>query len=133
MNCLKLTLALAASLAVIGGVGAMVLQDGIEEIMEKGFKKGGLKQQIDTELRKDKPDWESVAKKTSELAKLCTALCKEKQPQGEADSWKKLTEALTSNVKSLNESASKKDQERAKTVMTKINGSCKECHDIHRP
>ena len=34
MTCSKLLLAIAASLAVIGGAGAMVMHDGIEEIMD---------------------------------------------------------------------------------------------------
>lgn len=133
MTCSKLLLAIAASLAVIGGAGAMVMHDGIEEIMEKGFKKGGLRHKISTEIDKDKPDWSSIEKQAQELSKLCTALCKEKQPQGDADSWKKLTEALAKNVKTLSEAAGKKDHANAKTVVAKINNSCKECHDLHRP
>ena len=133
MNWSKFTLALAASLALLGGVGAMALRDGIEGIMEKGFKKGGLRHQISAEIDKDKPNWADIEKNAQDLQKLCGELCKEKQPQGEADSWKKLTEALTKNVKTLGEAAGKKDHAGAKTIIGKINGSCKECHDIHRP
>ncbi len=133
MKWTKWMLAMCAGLAVLSGSFAMMPHEGIEEIMEKGFKKGGLRQQIGNEIDKDKPNWAEVEKKTSELSKLCTALCKEKQPQGEAESWKKLTEALAANVKSLSSAISKKDQPGAKATMTRINNSCKECHDIHRP
>lgn len=133
MKWTKWMLAMCAGLAVLSGSFAMMPHEGIEEIMEKGFKKGGIKQQIDNEIRKDQPNWSDVEKKASELSKLCTALCKEKQPQGEADSWKKLTEALAGNVKALSTAAGKKDQASAKATMARINNSCKECHDIHRP
>lgn len=133
MKRMKLTLALFASLAVFGSVGAMVMHDGIEEIMEKGFKKGGLRHKISTEIDKDNPNWSDISKQAQELSKLCAALCKEKQPQGEADSWKKLTDSLAKNVSSLSEAAGKKDHAAAKTLIAKVNNSCKECHDAHRP
>ena len=133
MTWSKLTLAISASLAILGGAGAMVLHDGIEEIMEKGFKKGGLRHKISTEIDKDKPNWAVVEKQSSELTKLCGDLGKEKPPRGEADSWKKLTDALAKNVKNLGEAAGKKDQTAAKDVIKKINNSCAECHKLHQP
>lgn len=133
MTCSKLMLAIAASLMVLSGSAAMVMHDGIEEIMEKGFKKGGLRNKISLEIDKDKPDWSAIEKNSKDFSKMCSDLCKEKQPQGEADSWKKLTEALSKSAKSLTEAAGKKDHATAKTVIAKINNSCKECHDIHRP
>lgn len=133
MNWSKSLLVLAASMFVLSGALAAVMHDGIEEIMEKGFKKGGLRHQISTEVDKDNPNWPDVEKKANDLKKLCDALCKEKQPQGEADSWKKLTEALAKNTKSLSDAAGRKDHANAKTFIAKINNSCKECHDIHRP
>ena len=133
MNWSKSLLVLAASMFVLSGIGAATLHDGIEEIMDKGFKKGGLRHQISTEVDKDKPNWPDVEKKAGELKKLCDALCKEKQPQGEAASWKKLTEELTKNVKSLGDAAGRRDLANAKSFVTKVNNSCKECHDIHRP
>lgn len=133
MNWSKSLLVLAASLFVLSGAFAAVLHDGIEEIMEKGFKKGGLRHQISTEVDKEKPNWPDVEKKAGELKKLCDALCKEKPPRGEASSWKKLTEDLAKNTKSLGDAAGRKDQANAKAFMTKINNSCKECHNRHQP
>jgi len=133
MNWSKSLLVLAASMFVLSGVGAAALYDGIEEIMEKGFKKGSLRQQIDTEVKKDSPNWPDVEKKAGELKKLCDALCKEKPPRGEADSWKALTEALNKNIKSLGDAAGRKDHANAKTIITKINNSCAECHKRHQP
>lgn len=133
MNWSKSLLVLAASMFVLSGAFAAVLHDDIEAIMKKAFKKGGLRQQINTEIDKDKPNWPEVETKTGELKKMCDALCNEKQPQGEAASWKKLTEDLAKNVKSLGDAAGRKDQANAKVFMAKVNNSCKECHDIHRP
>ena len=133
MNWSKNLLVVAAGMFVLTGIGAAALNDGIEAIMEKGFKKGGLRQQIDNEVMKDSPNWPDVEKKAGELKKLCDALCKEKPPRGEADSWKNLTEALTKNTKSLSDAAGRKDQANAKSFITKINNSCKECHNRHQP
>jgi Cytochrome C' len=133
MTWSKTLLVVAASMFVLSGIGAAVPGDGIEGIMEKGFKKGGLRQQIDNEIKKDSPNWPDVEKKAGELKKLCDALCKEKPPRGEADSWKNLTEALTKNTKSLSDAAGRKDQANAKSFIAKINNSCKECHNRHQP
>ncbi len=134
MNWSKSLLVVAASMFVLTSIGAMVLDDSpIEKIMEQGFKKGGLRQQIDNEVKKDSPNWPDVEKKANELKKLCDALCKEKPPRGEAASWKNLTEALAKNTKSLSDAAGRKDQANAKSFIAKINNSCKECHNRHQP
>lgn len=133
MKLLKLMLVALASLVLLSGVGAKAYHDGIEEIMEKGFKKGGVRHKINSEIDKDKPNWTEVQKQTKELNEMCGKLCKEKQPQGDAASWKKLTESLAKDAKTLNEAAGRRDQASAKTAIGKINGSCKECHDLHRP
>jgi cytochrome c556 len=133
MKLVKCTLAALASLIILGGVWAVIPHDVLEEIMEKGFKKGGIRHQISTEIDKDSPNWADVQKKSKDLSAMCEKMCKEKQPHGEADSWKKLTEALAKDVKNLSAAADKKDLANAKASITKINGSCKECHDAHRP
>jgi cytochrome c556 len=134
MKSWKLMLGMFTSLVVLGGLCAAAIPHGdLEEIMEKGFKKGGLRHQISTEIDKDKPNWTDIQKKSKELATMCDKMCKEKQPHGEAESWKKLTESLAKQASSLTSAADKKDLANAKTAITKINGSCKECHDAHRP
>jgi Cytochrome C' len=133
MKSWKLMLGVFTSLVVLGGLGAAIPHGDLEEIMEKGFKKGGLRHQISTEIDKDKPNWTDIQKKSKELATMCDKMCKEKQPQGEAESWKKLTESLAKQASSLTSAAEKKDLANAKAAITKINGSCKECHDAHRP
>ena len=133
MKLTKLTLAAMASLVLFSGAFATVYHDGIEEIMEKGFKKGGVRHKLSTEVDKDKPNWTEVQKQAKELSTMCANLCKEKPAQGDAASWKKLTESLAKEAKTLNDAVGRKDQPSAKAAMGKINGSCKECHDIHRP
>jgi hypothetical protein len=133
MRLLNGLLILAAGLVAFTSAGAMIREGKIEDIMEKGFKKGGLRHQISTEIDKDAPNWSDVEKKAKDLQKMCDELCKEKQPQGEEVSWKKLTEDLQKQTKSLADAANKKDLATAKSYISKINNSCKECHDAHRP
>ncbi len=133
MKLWKFALVALTSLAALTGLSAVMPSDALEEIMEKGFKKGGLRHQISTEIEKDKPNWTDIQQKSKQLASMCEKMCKEKQPQGEAESWKKLTESLAKQASSLTSAAEKKDLANAKTAITKINGSCKECHDLHRP
>lgn len=111
---------------------ALTADNPIEDIMVKAMKKGGLRQQITIEVDKDSPNWELIQKKSKELTKCCTELCKQSPPKGDPESWKKLTEALADNVKKVDESINKKDQANAKLTLKKINGSCKTCHDAHR-
>ncbi|HMP17571.1 MAG TPA: cytochrome c [Gemmatales bacterium] len=129
------TIALAgmACLLLVSGLSAFAYSDVLEEIMEKGFKKGGVRHQISMEIEKENPDWAIIAKKAKEFTEMCEKMCKEKQPQGEEESWKKLTESLAKEAKSLTSAAERKDLANAKAAITKINGSCKECHDAHRP
>ena len=56
MKLLKLMLVALASLVLLSGVGGKAYHDNIEEIMEKGFKKGGVRHKINTEIDKDKPN-----------------------------------------------------------------------------
>ena len=76
---------------------------------EKGFKKGGLRHQLSTEIDKDQPNWATVEKNAKALSTMCVNLCKEKAPQGDAESWKKLTEQLAKQAQTLSSAAGKKD------------------------
>jgi len=116
------------------GAGAVLAAESsaIEKIMEKGFKKGGVRHQLTTEIEKNSPNWEKVQKNTKEFSQLCDELCKQTPPKGEKDHWTKLTGTMAQNAKKLEDLAAKKDQANVKAIMSKINGSCKDCHDVHR-
>ncbi len=132
MKTIRTLIATACGLIVLGVCGAVGRYEAIESIMEKGFKKGGLRHQIDVEVGKDKPDWNALIKKSKDFRDLCDKLTKEKPPKGEADSWKTHTELMLTEAKSLCDFAEKKDQGKTKLAIKKINSSCKSCHDAHR-
>ena len=112
--------------------GAAAWNDTIENIMEKGFKKGGLRQQIGNEVDKDKPDWAGLLSKTKNFKALVEQLGKQQPPKGDSDSWKTHTTLVLSEAQALCDCAEKKDQPKAKAAVRKINDSCKACHDAHR-
>ena len=132
MKLSRFSLVLAGAFLLVAGGTALAMHDAIEQIMEKGFKKGGLRHNLSTEVDKDAPNWSEVQKNSQEFVKLCEELCKQDPPKGEKESWKKLTEGVTKEAKKLGDLAGKKDLANAKATMAKINGSCKACHDVHR-
>jgi cytochrome c556 len=133
MMWVRTWIAAYCGLALLGAVGGtMSAPYDIEKIMEKGFKKGGLRHQINTEVNKDKPDWSTVQKKSKEFQELCDKLSHEKPPKGEAESWKSHTQTMLAEAQSLVDFAGKKDQAQTKVTVKKINESCKSCHDAHR-
>jgi cytochrome c556 len=116
-------------LAVATGAG---LSDNIETIMEKGFKKGGLRHQMFSEIEKDKPDWSGVQHKAKAFQALCDQLGKQTPPKGESQSWKTHTQYVGVEAKTLSECATQKDQAKVKAALQKINASCTACHEAHR-
>lgn len=121
-----------SALTLVAASGAAAWNDTIENIMEKGFKKGGLRQQIGKEFDKDKPDWAALVTKTKDFKGLVEQLGKQQPPKGDAESWKTHTMLVLSEAQTLCECAEKKDQSKAKATVQKINDSCKACHDAHR-
>jgi len=121
----------ALMLAVVCGAAA-TRPDAIEKIMDTGFKKGGLRQQIGTEVGKDKPDWAAVVKKSKDFQALCEQLAKQTPPKGDAESWRTLTQTILAEAKTISDGAATKDQAKTKAAVKKINSSCKTCHDAHR-
>ncbi len=71
--------------------------------------------------------------KSKELVKLGTSLGKNEPPQGEKESWDKLTQAYLDCAKTLNGAAEKKDKETATASQTKLTTMCMTCHKVHKP
>lgn len=129
---LKTIIAAGCGVAFLAVCGATPRNEAIERIMEKGFKKDGLRHQINAEVSKDAPDWAGALKKSKEFQALCDQLTKQSPPKGDTDSWKTHTQTVLAEAKSLSECVEKKDQSKAKQSVKKINESCKACHDAHR-
>lgn len=132
---MKRALWIVPGLLVLGGVIGFCAEDvsSIDDIMTRAHKnKTGLRDQIANELKKTSPDWADVQKKTKEFVKLASSLTKFDPPKGDKASWKKLSDAYTADVKSLDSAAGKKDREAAVKAADKLKTGCTPCHDAHR-
>jgi hypothetical protein len=131
-----------AGLAFLAG-GTMVLTlsgakekkpPSIKEIMTKAHKGGNsLIQKVGKDLKEDEPNWADVQKKTKQLVSLGSALGKNEPPQGEKDSWDKLTKQYVKNAKALDAAAKTKDKEKAEGCFKKLTAMCAACHKVHKP
>jgi cytochrome c556 len=128
-------LAGAVALAVVL-VGATVQADDkdvptISDIMKKAHGKDGLRGSI-TKSIKEK-NWDEAAKTVKEWEMLSTSLEKNKQPKGEAGSWKMKTTTYSKTLKTLEDAIAAKDSKKATGALGKIGSSCAACHKEHRP
>jgi cytochrome c556 len=121
-------------LAVVVMVDAANKTPTIKEIMNKLNKGTDCTMQfLRKELRTEEPNWDAVQEQTRKFAELAEALGKKDPPRGEKDSWEKLTKAYAEHAKALDEAAKSKDKTAAKAAHAKLAGSCKACHDAHKP
>jgi hypothetical protein len=134
-RCMKRALWIVPGLLALSVVIGYCAEDvsSIDDIMTRAHKnKTGLRDQIATELKKSTPDWADVQKKTKEFVGLAGSLTKFDPPKGDKGSWKKLADAYTADVKSLDAAAGKKDQPTAVKAVEKLKTGCTPCHDAHR-
>jgi cytochrome c556 len=132
--CVVSVLALLAGMALVAGPAAAQKEPSIKEIMTKAHKGGNsIIASVGKELRGDEPDWEDIQSQSKELVKLGTSLGKNEPPQGDQESWEKLTKQYLTNAKALNEAAKKQDKSAALSAHKKLGDSCKNCHKVHKP
>ncbi len=84
-------------------------------------------------VKSETPDWAKIKDAAGSFAKHGPALGENDPPQGEKDSWVKLTKALADESKALDDAAGKKDLDGVNASIKKIGASCKSCHEVHRP
>ncbi len=128
--------AVLVGLAVtLGPSGAEEKKDpSIKEIMTKAHKGAdSLIGKLTRELKADTPEWEPIQKQTKELAELGASLSKATPPQGEKESWEKLTKAYVANAKEMVEAAGKKDKDTTAADVMKVTKMCANCHMAHKP
>jgi hypothetical protein len=116
--------ALAGVIIAADGTTSSAQQDTpkytIKDVMKKAHdKKTGLLNKVKAENATDA--------EAKQLLEMYVALSQNKPPQGDADSWKKKTDALVEGAKLYVDG--KKDD-----AVTKLNGAsnCKGCHSMHR-
>lgn len=102
----------------------------ISEIMKKGHAKtDGYIDKIKAAVKGEK--WDDAKEYAKTLAFFGENLGKNKAPQGEAESWEKLTKKYAENTKLVAKGVEDKD---AKAVAKGLGGiNCGECHKVHKP
>ena len=91
----------------------------IEEVMKKAHGKNNLPKKLAAGTATDKEKEDLVA--------YYEALGKNKPPKGDAEGWKKKTDALLTAAKG----AVKGDKDELAALKKAVN--CKACHDVHKP
>jgi cytochrome c556 len=106
----------------------------VKEIMGK-LNKGTdcVLQTLRKALKNEEPNWEEVQEQSKKFTELAEALGKNGPPRGEKESWEKLTKLYAEQARALNDAARGKDRTGAKAAHAKLAGSCKTCHDAHKP
>lgn len=89
-----------------------------KQIMKEAFK-GGLVKKVGS--------GKASAEDAKKLHGMITALSKNKPKKGDAESWKKLTDALVKASQAVVDG----DKDAGKGLMKAAN--CKACHKVHKP
>ncbi len=126
------------ALAALGAVlllGAAFAEKAltVKEIMEQANKPNGLFFDLKRDLRDDDPMWEDMKSRAQELLRLAEALPKASPPQGDKESWARLTRDNLAKVKALAQAVENQDRKAARAAHDRLAASCKGCHEVHRP
>jgi cytochrome c556 len=119
----------AAVLMVAGANGADEKPMSIKEIMKAAHGKGYVAKMGAAVKGKDFDTATSVAK---DWEKAAIDLGKNTPPKGEAESWKKLTDAYTKNIKAMAKAVGDKDAKGVAASLKTVGTSCGACHKAHK-
>jgi cytochrome c556 len=130
----SLALVASALIVLVGFDKSEAKLPTVKEIMQKLHGgRDGLRTKLSKDLRAEKPDWKVIQKDTQEIVKFAEALGKNEPPQGERQSWDKLTGQYVASAKAMDAAAEKQDPAAIKTAYAKMGSSCTNCHNAHRP
>src|SRR5262245_22694112 len=105
----------------------------VKEVMTKLHRGADcLRARLGKALKADAPAWDEVQQQTKEFARLAEALGKNKPPQGDKESWERLTDDFGKLAKAMNEAAEKKLKPDEQAALAKM-GNCATCHKAHKP
>ncbi len=93
---------------------------------------GGLQNVIGSELKTEKPPWETIQPQTKEYAQLAADLGKHEPPKGSKESWAKLAAEYAGLADTLDKAAQAKDKDAATAAHADLASSCNACHRQHR-
>jgi cytochrome c556 len=136
MKCTVKWLCLGIAWAALSGLGWALKDDipGVDEIMEITHKvKKGLKDVIEAEAKKPKPDWAKLEKDAKEFTRLIGLMEKNDPPKGPKASWVKLCKEYTQDVAQVEAAVKKKDAKAVLAAIKALDKKCDDCHDKHRP
>ncbi len=116
-----------------GGPGGGPSSPEIKAIMVK-LNKGpnSLGTLLDTELKAEKPAWETIQPQAKEYAQLAGDLVKHDPARGSKESWAKLAAEYAESAVELDKAAQAKDKDAAREAHTELGNSCNSCHRQHR-
>lgn len=106
------------------------------KIMEDNFSgKKNVHRAVKKALEADKTDWTEIAtlnKKYATAAMQVSMHAKTKPEKGDSKSWETLCKQFGTQVKDLDAAVTKKDSDKAKLAIEKLNETCEACHENHR-
>ena len=125
----------AAGAFVLAGGGSLVGQDKkgptIKEIMKAGHAGAdAYLGKVNAAVKGG--NWDDAAKAAKALDDNAALLGKATPKKGDASSWADLTKKYHGNTSALLAATEKKDAAGAKSAVGALQGSCKECHSVHK-
>ncbi|MFO0937793.1 MAG: cytochrome c [Gemmataceae bacterium] len=127
-----LALGVCAMALAVGGASAKPTEDawGIEDVMKKLTGKKGAVAKASAAVKAG--DWDAAAK-VSDTLKHGADLASNKPPRGDQKSWDSLAKAFGDNTSAMVKAISDKDKAAFDKSAKAVGGSCKACHDKHKP
>jgi cytochrome c556 len=127
--------ALVLALAALSPTNAAADDPAVPEVVMKTLFAGkhSPNNTLKAAAKADSPDWAKVKEASEVFSRFAPDLGENEPPQGDKDSWVKLTKALADHAAELKDAVDKQDAGRLKATTKAINVSCKTCHGIHRP
>src|SRR5262249_61754978 len=83
-------------------------------------------------LEGESPNWPEAERQTKLIEEMADALARNSAPNGDDDSWAKLTRDYQKNARALREAGKSKKPDAARDAHGKLTKSCTPCHDAHR-
>ena len=103
----------------------------IEEVMERAHAGDDAYKAVVTAALKS-GDFDKAAAPMKAWSALAPHLGRFDPPKGDKASWKKLAKQYGEQVKALAVAIDKKDKDKAKATLSKLNTSCASCHKQHK-
>jgi hypothetical protein len=106
------------------------------KVMEDNFSgKKNVHKNLKKMIESDSTDWTEAGKLMKQYgiaAEQVGQHAKTKPEKGDDKDWAKLCAQFATQVKELDGAVTKKDKDKAKASLEKINETCEACHENHR-